>query len=70
MPSTQKIDTPHKALTINLDTSTFGSFAEIGAAGQEALLASQLRSRPPLGHLFDYLLASNFLVPMRLPVKA
>jgi hypothetical protein len=34
MPSTQKLDTHHKALTINLDTSTFGSFAEIGA-GQE-----------------------------------
>src|ERR1700736_6309622 len=34
MPSTEKPDTHHKALTINLDTSTFGSFAEIGA-GQE-----------------------------------
>src|ERR1700692_3410071 len=34
MPSTEKLDTHHKALTINLDTSTFGSFAEIGA-GQE-----------------------------------
>jgi hypothetical protein len=34
MPATQKLDTHHKALTINLDTSTFGSFAEIGA-GQE-----------------------------------
>jgi len=34
MPSTQKLDTHHKALTINLDASTFGSFAEIGA-GQE-----------------------------------
>jgi hypothetical protein len=34
MPSTQKLDTHHKALTLNLDTSTFGSFAEIGA-GQE-----------------------------------
>jgi len=30
--------------------------------------ASQLRSAPPLGHLFAYLLASNFLVPMRLPL--
>jgi hypothetical protein len=27
--------------------------------------ASQLRCAPPLGHLFAYLLASNFLVPMR-----
>jgi len=34
MPSPQKLDTHHKALTVNLDPSTFGSFAEIGA-GQE-----------------------------------
>ena len=34
MPAAQKLDTHHKALTINLDASTFGSFAEIGA-GQE-----------------------------------
>jgi hypothetical protein len=34
MPSTEKRDTHHKALTLNLDPSTFGSFAEIGA-GQE-----------------------------------
>src|ERR1700746_913064 len=34
MASAQKLDTHHKALTVNLDTSTFGSFAEIGA-GQE-----------------------------------
>ena len=34
MPSTEKPDTHHKALTLNLDVSTFGSFAEIGA-GQE-----------------------------------
>jgi hypothetical protein len=34
MPSAQKLDTHHKALTFNLDISTFGSFAEIGA-GQE-----------------------------------
>ena len=34
MPSTEKLDTHHKALTVNLDESTFGSFAEIGA-GQE-----------------------------------
>ena len=34
MPSTEKLDTHHKALTLNLDTSKFGSFAEIGA-GQE-----------------------------------
>jgi hypothetical protein len=32
--------------------------------------AGQLRRAPPLGHLFAYLLASNFLVPMRLPVEA
>jgi len=34
MPSTEKRDTHHKALTLNLDASAFGSFAEIGA-GQE-----------------------------------
>lgn len=34
MPSTQKLDTHHKALTLNLDAEAFGSFAEIGA-GQE-----------------------------------
>jgi hypothetical protein len=34
MPSAQKLDTHHKALTLNIDPSTFGSFAEIGA-GQE-----------------------------------
>jgi hypothetical protein len=34
MPSGEKLDTHHKALTLNLDPSTFGSFAEIGA-GQE-----------------------------------
>jgi hypothetical protein len=34
MPSVQKLDTHHKALTLNLDPSTFGSFAEIGD-GQE-----------------------------------
>jgi hypothetical protein len=34
MPSIEKLDTHHKALTLNLDASAFGSFAEIGA-GQE-----------------------------------
>src|ERR1700722_13743565 len=34
MPSAQRLDTHHKALTLNLDPSTFGYFAEIGA-GQE-----------------------------------
>src|SRR5437879_4614615 len=34
MRSTEKLDTHHKALTLNLDSTTFGSFAEIGA-GQE-----------------------------------
>jgi hypothetical protein len=34
MPSTEKLDTHHKALTLNLDAGAFGSFAEIGA-GQE-----------------------------------
>ena len=30
---------------------------------------SQLRREPPLGHLFAYLLSSEFLVPMRLPAE-
>jgi len=34
----------------------------------EWVSASQLRCLPPLGHLFAYLLASNFLVPMRVPL--
>ncbi|HEY4950962.1 MAG TPA: hypothetical protein VIH88_11555 [Candidatus Acidoferrales bacterium] len=34
MPSTEKLDTHHKALSLNLDAAAFGSFAEIGA-GQE-----------------------------------
>jgi hypothetical protein len=29
--------------------------------------AKQLRVAPPLGHLYTYLLASNFLVPMQIP---
>ncbi|MGC2468143.1 MAG: hypothetical protein WA517_23330 [Candidatus Acidiferrum sp.] len=36
MTSTEKLDTHRKALTVNLDASTFGSFAEIGA-GQEVV---------------------------------
>lgn len=34
MPANEKFDTHHKALSINLDESMFGTFAEIGA-GQE-----------------------------------
>jgi len=34
MPPAQKLDTHHKTLTLNLDASAFGSFAEIGG-GQE-----------------------------------
>src|SRR5271154_6807787 len=34
MPSAEKLDTHHKALTLNLDPPKFGSYAEIGA-GQE-----------------------------------
>ncbi len=30
--------------------------------------ARQLHPAPPLGHLFDYVLASNFLVPLEIPV--
>ena len=35
MPSTEKLDTHRKALTLNLDTSKFGSFAEIGSLTDE-----------------------------------
>src|SRR5215469_13904541 len=34
MSITEELDTHHKALSLNLDASIFGSFAEIGA-GQE-----------------------------------
>src|SRR5438552_15042922 len=34
MPSAEHLDTHHKALTLNLDPTIFGSFAEVGA-GQE-----------------------------------
>jgi hypothetical protein len=49
MPSTEKLDTHRKALTLNLDTSKFGSFAKIGAgqesrAGSLQLAALQARS--------------------------
>ena len=36
MPASEKIDTHQKALSINLDPTTFGAFAEIGA-GQEVV---------------------------------
>jgi hypothetical protein len=29
--------------------------------------AEQLRFKPPLDHLYAYLLASNFLLPLRIP---
>jgi hypothetical protein len=29
--------------------------------------AAQLRLAPPLGHLYDYVLASSFLIPMQIP---
>jgi hypothetical protein len=32
--------------------------------------ANQLRAAPPLGHMFAYLLASSFLLPMRVPMEA
>jgi hypothetical protein len=35
MPSTEKLDTHQKALTLNLDASAFGSFAEIGAGSRD-----------------------------------
>jgi len=50
------------------------SLNAISAAGWEwsdtngIVSANQLRHPPPLGHLFAYLLASNFLVPIQVPV--
>ena len=47
----------------------------VSAAGWEwsetngMVSAAQLRRAPPLGHLFDYLLASNFLVSMQDPAS-
>ncbi len=32
--------------------------------------ARQLHPPPPLGHLYDYVLASNFLVPLEIPVES
>jgi hypothetical protein len=32
--------------------------------------ASQLRPAPPVSHLYEYVLASNFLVPMEIPVSS
>jgi hypothetical protein len=32
--------------------------------------AEQLRFTPPLAHLYAYLLASNFLVPVRIPAES
>jgi hypothetical protein len=32
--------------------------------------AQQLRLAPPLGHLYEYLLAKNFLVPMQVPASS
>ena len=31
--------------------------------------ARQLRPAPPLSHVYDYILASDFLVPMQSPVE-
>jgi hypothetical protein len=42
--------------------------SELRLTGAELWVsATQLRCASPLGHLFAYLLASNFLVPMQVP---
>ena len=46
------------------------SFSATGLEWSETngwVSAEQLRVAPPLGHLYAYLLASNFLVPMQIP---
>ncbi len=55
MPSTEKLDTHQKALTLNLDPSTFGSFAEIGA-GQEVARVSRQRLEAMLDNEWAQLL--------------
>jgi len=59
MPSNEKLDTRRKALTLNLDPSTFGSFAEIGA-GQEVArwLPVEIKSAWPSRN-FSWLEAVN-----------
>jgi len=87
MTSTEKLDTHRKALTVNLDASTFGSFAEIGA-GQEVVrrflfvggasgtVAKSISaydkavSDSLYGTGSRYLLASSFLVPIRVPAES
>jgi len=49
------------------------SFATTGWEWDETngwVSAAQLRRAPPLGHLYAYLLASNFLVAMPAPAAA
>jgi hypothetical protein len=49
---------------------TIQSFSAIGWQWTDTngwVSASQLHPAPPLGHLYDYILASNFLVPMQIP---
>jgi hypothetical protein len=46
------------------------SFSATGLEWSETngwVSAEQLRVPPPLGHLYAYLLASNFLVPIQIP---
>jgi hypothetical protein len=57
--------------TANLQEAIAG-FSHTGLEWSETngyVSAEQLRVAPPLGHLYAYLLASNFLVPMRIPAS-
>ena len=45
MPASEKVDTHQKALSLNLDSSVFGSFAEIGAGQEVARLVFAGRRR-------------------------
>src|ERR1700681_2085986 len=48
MPSPQKLDTHHKSLIVNLDPSTFGSCAEIGADRKSPAGSFSSEERPAL----------------------
>jgi hypothetical protein len=57
-PVSQPLDTHQRTLAINLDPSTFGTFADDG-----------MRLHPPLGHLLSYLSEAGWIeaLPMQIP---
>jgi len=54
----------------NAHTEIAGGLSATGWEWSETngwVSAQQLHPEPPLGHLYAYVLASNFLVPMQIP---